>query len=77
VPPPKADRWGPGTRVPTIVISPYAKKGSVDKTVYETTSILGLIQKRWSLEALPGVTARQAAQVAGDLTNAFDFTQTP
>jgi phospholipase C len=77
VAPPKADKWGPGTRVPAIVISPFAKKGYVDKTVYETTSILALIQKRWALEALPGVTARQTAQVAGDLTNAFDFTQTP
>jgi phospholipase C len=77
VAPPKGDKWGPGSRVPTIVISPYAKKGYVDKTVYETTSILGLIQKRWSLEALAGVTSRQAAGVAGDLSNTFDFTQTP
>jgi len=77
VAPPKGDKWGPGSRVPTIVISPYARKGYVDKTVYETTSILGLIQKRWALEALSGVTARQTAGVAGDLTNAFDFTQSP
>jgi phospholipase C len=40
VAPPKVDRWGPGSRVPAIVISPYAKKGYVDKTVYDTTSIL-------------------------------------
>jgi phospholipase C len=77
VAPPKADKWGPGSRVPTIVISPYARKGYVDKTVYETTSILGFIQKRWTLEALPGVTSRQTAGVAGDLTNAFDFSQSP
>jgi phospholipase C len=77
VAPPKADKWGPGTRVPTIVISPFARKGYVDKTVYETTSILGLIQKRWSLEPLAGATARQTAGVAGDLTKAFDFTQSP
>ena len=27
VPPPKSDRWGPGLRVPTLIISPFAKKG--------------------------------------------------
>ncbi len=59
------------------MISPYARKGYVDKTERETTSILGLIQKRWALEALPGVTARQTAGVAGDLAKAFDFMQSP
>jgi phospholipase C len=77
VSPPKADKWGPGTRVPAIVISPFARKGYVDKTVYDTTSILGLIQKRWALDPLPGVTARQMAGTAGDLSKAFDFSQTP
>jgi len=72
VPPPSgpgwSDRWGPGTRVPTLVISPFAKRGHVDKTPYDTTSILKLITLRFDLEPLPGVRAN-----AGDLTNAFDF----
>ena len=62
------DRWGPGTRVPTIIVSPYARRGYVDKTPYDTTSILKLITKRFDLEPLPGVRAN-----AGDLTGAFDF----
>ena len=45
VAPPKGDQWGPGARVPTTVISPYAKKGFVDKTQYETVSILAFIEK--------------------------------
>ena len=32
VPPPSVDRWGPGIRVPTIVVSPFARKGFVDHT---------------------------------------------
>ncbi len=40
VAPPLKDRWGPGTRVPTIIVSPYAKRGFVDHTEYDTTSIL-------------------------------------
>jgi phospholipase C len=72
VPPPSGpgwgDRWGPGSRIPTIIVSPFAKRGYVDKTPYDTTSILKLITKRFGLEPLPGVRAN-----AGDLTNAFDF----
>ena len=40
VAPPKGDAWGPGNRVPAIIISPYAKKGYVDHTGYETVSIM-------------------------------------
>jgi phospholipase C len=50
--PPTVDIWGPGTRVPTIVISPFAKRGYVDTTVYDTTSILTTIEHRWGLPSL-------------------------
>jgi len=63
-----SDRWGPGTRVPLIVISPFAKKASIDSTPYDTTSILKFITRRFKLELLPGVRPK-----AGDLTNAFSF----
>ncbi len=52
VAPPKGDRWGPGTRIPAIIISPYAKKRFVDHTNYDTTSILRLIEWRYSLKEL-------------------------
>ena len=72
VPPPSGpgwgDRWGPGTRIPALVISPHAKRGYVDKTPYDTTSIIKFITRRFGLEPLPGVRAN-----AGDLTNAFDL----
>jgi phospholipase C len=60
VAPPKTDEWGPGSRVPAIVISPFAK-GGVDSTVYDTTAILKLIEQRWDLEPL---TTRDAAQAS-------------
>jgi acid phosphatase len=68
VAPPKADRWGPGSRVPAIIISPYAKRGFVDHTTYDTTSIIKFITRRFGLEPLPGARAQ-----VGDLTAAFDF----
>jgi len=61
------DRWGPGTRVPTIIVSPFAKRGHVDHTTYDTTSILKLITERFGLDPLPGVRANM-----GDLTNALE-----
>lgn len=50
--PPKGDRWGPGTRVPAIVASPLARRGFVDHTQYDTTSILRTIEQRWNLAPL-------------------------
>jgi len=52
VAPPVRDRWGPGTRIPALIISPYAKKAYVDHTEYDTTSILRFIEWRYALEPL-------------------------
>jgi len=50
--PPKSDRWGPGSRIPAIFISPHVKRGFVDHTIYETTSILAFLEKRFEIEPL-------------------------
>jgi phospholipase C len=68
VAPPLVDRWGPGSRVPTIVISPFARKHHVDHNLYDTTSILALIEHRWHLKPL---STRDTG--ANDLRGAFDF----
>lgn len=68
VPPPKGDRWGPGNRIPALIVSPYAKKGYVDHTAYDTTSILKFITRRFGLEPLPGL-----RPAMGDLTGALRF----
>jgi len=52
VAPPVADRWGPGIRVPAVIVSPLAKRHYVDHTRYDTTSILKLIETRWGLQPL-------------------------
>ena len=72
VPPPVVDRWGPGLRVPTIIISPFAKRGFIDHTQADTTSVLALIETRWGLRSLTERDAR-----ANNLLSAFDFTQSP
>ncbi len=77
--PPKADLLGPGTRIPAIVVSPFAKKGTVDHTQYDTGSILRLITRRFGLDVLPGLAARDKAlrdagsKPMGDLTAALQL----
>lgn len=79
VAPPKGDRWGPGTRVPALVVSPFARKGTVDHTVYDTASILRLMTRVFQLETLDGLKQRDDAMIArgqkpmGDLSNALQF----
>ncbi len=62
------DRWGPGTRIPAIIVSPFAKKGFVDHTVYDTGSIAKFITARFGLTPLSGLRANM-----GDLTAALDL----
>ena len=80
VAPPKGDLLGPGTRIPAIIISPYAKAGTVDHTQYDSASTIRLIEKRFALPTLPGIAARDAALTAvaggkpmGDLTAALNL----
>jgi acid phosphatase len=79
VPAPKGDRWGPGTRLPCVVVSPFAKKGAVDHTFYDTTSIIRFITRLHGLPLLEGVQLRNAAFASrgatppGDLTGTLSF----
>jgi len=79
VSPPKGDRWGPGSRIPALMIAPFAKKGLVDHTVYDTNSILRFITRVHDLVPLDGVIARDRAFAAngeaplGDMTATLDL----
>jgi phospholipase C len=72
VAPPQIDDFGLGFRVPLIVISPYAKRGFVDHEQNEFSSVLRFVEENWGI---PPLTARD--RDAGDLSEAFDFSQQP
>ena len=61
-----------GFRVPALVISPQARRGYVDHTVYDHTSILRAIEWRWNL---PALTPRDKA--AANIVQALDFGSAP
>jgi phospholipase C len=70
VPPPVVDDFGYGFRVPALLVSPYAKRGYVDSTVHDYTSIMKLIEQNWGLDP---VAERDAN--ANSLIDALDFSQ--
>ena len=61
------DRFGPGSRIPAILIGPHVKRGFVDSTRYDTGSILKLLTRRFHLEPLAGVRSG-----VGDLSGALN-----
>ena len=62
-----------GYRVPMIVISPFSKKNYVSHTVYDTTAVLALIEKRFGIAPL---TNRDKSQPDMS-TDFFDFANQP
>ena len=72
VAPPRRDAWGPGTRVPAIVISPFAKRRDVSHTSYDTLSILKTIESRYGL---PPLNNRDAA--AASMADCFQAESRP
>jgi phospholipase C len=70
--PPQVDRYGYGFRAPALLVSPYARKGYIDHTTLDFTSILRFIEDNWSLPALATRDAR-----AKSIQSAFDFSQAP
>jgi phospholipase C len=70
--PPQLDQFGPGPRVPLLIVSPYARPGYIAHTLYEHSSILKFVEVRYGLAPL---TSRDSA--ASDMLDSFDFSQQP
>jgi phospholipase C len=62
---------GLGTRVPLLVISPWSKGGFVNSQVFDHTSVVQFIEKRFGVVE-PNISPWRRA-VVGDLTSAFSF----
>ncbi|MFL6139094.1 MAG: alkaline phosphatase family protein [Frankiaceae bacterium] len=68
VPPPAWNGAARGARVPTLLVSPYARRGLVDHDVMDATALLRFIEDNWRVAPL---TRRDAG--APSLLAAFDF----
>jgi phospholipase C len=64
-------RCGYGSRLPLLVISPYARSNVVDHSITDLTSILRFVEDNWSLGRIGG---GSYDAIAGPLINLFDFT---
>ena len=67
--PPAVDRYGYGFRVPALLVSPYAKRGVIDHTTLDFTSVLRFVEDNWRLAPLATRDAN-----AQSIASAFDFT---
>jgi phospholipase C len=59
-----------GFRVPSVVVSPWARRGYIGRRVYDHTSVLRMIESRWSL---PPLTVRD--RTANNLAEVLDFSR--
>ena len=65
-------RCGYGTRMPLLVVSPFAKRNYVDHTLTDQSSVLRFIEDNW----LSGERIQRGGSfdtIAGPLNNMFDF----
>jgi phospholipase C len=87
VPPPRVDRNGYGIRVPGLLISPWAKAGTIDHQVLSFDAYLKLIEDlfldgqrldpRTMSRPDSRPTVREEVPILGNLLREFDFTQDP
>ena len=85
--PPAVDANGYGMRVPSLVISPYAKRGFVDHQVLSFDAYLKFIEDdflhgqrldpKTDGRPDPRPDVRERTAILGDLRKDFDFTQAP
>lgn len=64
---------GLGARVPAIVVSPWSRGGFVCSELFDHTSVIRLIERRFGVRE-PNISPWRRA-VCGDLTSAFDFSR--
>jgi phospholipase C len=72
VPPKIINSYEYGFRVPLIVVSPYAKPAYISHVTHDFGSILKFIEEKFGLGSLG-----YADALADDLSDCFDFNQTP
>jgi phospholipase C len=87
VPPPRVDRNGYGIRVPGLLISPWARAGTIDSQILSFDAYLKFIEdlflshERLDPETLSRPdsrpTVREEVAILGDLLKEFDFGQDP
>ncbi|GLZ35154.1 phospholipase C, phosphocholine-specific [Lentzea sp. NBRC 105346] len=66
--------YGLGQRVPMLVVSPWSRGGYTCSEVFDHTSIIRFVERRFGVHE-PNISPWRRA-ICGDLTSAFDFTAT-
>jgi phospholipase C len=72
VKPPKVDSYGLGFRAPALLVSPYARRGHIESTTLDFTSMLKFIEQNWGLQPLA-----ERDRKANSIAPAFNFNAPP
>jgi phospholipase C len=72
---PALGRCGYGTRIPFVVISPYAKKNYIDHTLLDQSSVIRFVEDNW-LGGTRIQTGGSYDSIAGSIENMFTFAAT-
>jgi phospholipase C len=65
----QSGRCGYGPRLPLLVVSPFAKRNTVDHTLTDQSSMIRFVEDNWNLPRISG----SFDQIAGSLNGLFDF----
>ena len=73
------DPYRYGSRVPCLLVSPYAKPHNVSKVTSSHTSLVAFVERLWNLPPSPSpqAAARTTALTEKAMADCFDFTQAP
>jgi phospholipase C len=72
VKPPQVDKFGYGFRAPGLLVSAYARRGQVNHTTLDFTSMLKFVEENWGLKPLASRDRK-----AQTFMSAFDFKSPP
>src|SRR5262249_49089416 len=70
-------RCGYGTRIPLLVVSPWAKRNYVDHTLADQSSVLRFIEDNWLNGTRVQSNGGSFDNIAGTLNNMFNFEDQP
>ena len=75
--PPKTGFSGLGVRVPVLIVSPYARRGSVSHTNYQFGSILKFVEQTFALGSLGPASAGYTDAGSNSVIDSLNFNQVP
>lgn len=73
----QGEQYRYGSRVPCVVVGPYAKSKHVSHELDSHTSLVAFVERLWQLPPSPNADARRRTKAANGMADCYDFKQKP